>query len=111
MTTRAARVSTRSRQAQARAGELSGETDVAVAINYAYEKPGVWDVEWTDGPTVEQLRGLVADALDSGRHREMVGQRLNYHRGRSDRGWAARAIAALLGSRHESATWTANGSA
>jgi hypothetical protein len=90
---------------------LSGETDVAVAINYAYEKPGVWDVEWTDGPTVEQLRGLVADALDSGRHREMVGQRLNYHRGRSDRGWAARAIAALLGSRHESATWTANGSA
>ena len=46
---------------RALAGELAVTTDVVVAIHYVYAKPGVWDVEWTNGPTATIGRGQIVD--------------------------------------------------
>lgn len=85
-------MSARSRQAKALARELSETTGVHVEIRYADVHE--WLAEWQDGPTRDQMAGMLAELQESGRYPEMAGQTVRTSRSTSDRAWAALAVAA-----------------
>ncbi|MYS78926.1 hypothetical protein [Embleya scabrispora] len=74
-------------------GELTriAGTEVRIVV----EGIAAWGIEWTDGPTVDRMRGHVAAVRTARRRVAPPEHRLAYRRRQSPRAWAARAIAVL----------------
>lgn len=85
-------MSSRSSEALRLARELSEVAGVDVEISF--DSGQMWNLEWSDGPTFDEMRDLVDRALTDGRFSLMADRKLRLYRGKSDRAWAARAIAA-----------------
>ncbi|MEU8526454.1 hypothetical protein AB0C77_12780 [Streptomyces sp. NPDC048629] len=81
----------RSRQAYRLATHLSTVTGVRVEL--VYDNGPRWNMSWPDGPTREQMRARLDEALSGHQFPDMRDRQLRLHRGTSARAWAARAIA------------------
>lgn len=82
----------RSRQAVLLARHLAEVTDVRPEL--VYDSGVRWNLNWTDGPTREQMRVHLDAALADGyRYAEMRDRTIHCSRSYSERAWAARAIA------------------
>ena len=81
----------RSRQAFQLGCHLSDVTEVEVTL--VYDSGPRWNMSWCDGPTVDQMRAHLAEALAGHHFPDMRDRKLHLHRGESSRAWAARAIA------------------
>ncbi len=85
-------MTTRSRQAQRLARELTQQAGIPVAV--AYSDTRHYLIQWGNGPTRDGMRDLVAAELNSGAYPDLPRQMLTWSRGYSARAFAARAAAA-----------------
>ncbi|MFD4412470.1 hypothetical protein [Streptomyces sp. NPDC058475] len=81
----------RTRQAARLAAHLSEVTGVRVEL--VYDNGPRWNMSWPDGPTRDQMRAHLDEALAGHHFPDMRDRQLHLTRGRTDRAWAARAIA------------------
>ncbi|MFD5848155.1 hypothetical protein [Streptomyces chartreusis] len=81
----------RTRQAGRLAAHLSEVTGVTVSL--VYDSGSRWNMSWGDGPTRDQMRAYLTEALAGHHFPDMRDRQLHLHRGTSPRAWAARAIA------------------
>ncbi|WP_432088501.1 hypothetical protein [Streptomyces sp. bgisy095] len=81
----------RTQQAFRLGRHLTEVTDVAVTLDYV--TGAEWSMNWADGPTDEEMRAHLAEALAGYRFAEMRDRKVSLLRGDTSRSWAARAIA------------------
>ena len=82
----------RSDQAWRLARELS--TDAGVRVEVSHAGGDRWEVSWTDGPTVTDLRARLDELVADDRYPALRDRRLSTSRSYSGQAWAAGAIAA-----------------
>lgn len=85
---------TRSRQARNLARHLSQWADVEVHLTH--DASNRWDLEWVDGPTFDQMRSVLQEAVTDPQFELMADRKTSLFRGESDRAWAATAVAEVL---------------
>ncbi|GGY71361.1 hypothetical protein GCM10010363_60820 [Streptomyces omiyaensis] len=81
----------RTRQAFLLGRHLTEVTGVAVTLDYV--SGAEWSMNWPDGPTDDEMRAHLDEALTSHRFAEMRDRKVTPLRGETSRSWAARAIA------------------
>ncbi|MFI9155691.1 hypothetical protein [Streptomyces sp. NPDC053367] len=81
----------RTRQAARLAAHLSEVTGVRVEL--VYDNGPRWNMSWPDGPTHDQMRAHLEEALAGHHFPDMRDRQLHLNRGTTARAWAARAIA------------------
>ncbi|MFE9743227.1 hypothetical protein [Streptomyces sp. NPDC006477] len=81
----------RTQQAFRLGRHLTEITDVAVTLDYV--SGAEWSMNWADGPTDDEMRAHLDEALAGDRFTEMRDRKVSLLRGDTSRSWAARAIA------------------
>jgi hypothetical protein len=85
-------MSARSRQAQRLARELAAQAGIPVQVDY--DGTRAYLIQWGNGPTVDDISGLVTAELSSGKYADLPARILSCSRGYSARAFAARAASA-----------------
>jgi hypothetical protein len=86
-------MSNRSRQARQLSLHLAEATGTR-RVELVYDTGASWHLNWTDGPTAEQMHEHLTTALAGHHFPDLRDRTIRCHRGTSPRAWAARAIAA-----------------